>query len=748
MCRAILYACTIAGLPGFYLLKVSINKVAIHVKRIVMKNIFSLIFVSILLIQTSKTIAQIDRSIVPAGGPIPELRMPDSDMFLLENGLTIILVENSQLPMVTFTLYIDADPVLQKDSKGYVDLLGGLLREGTENLTKEEIDKALDFMGVRLTVLPNSLSGSVMSRYREDFLEILADMAINPVFPEEGISRSVTQLQSTLSFVATNSQLMAQNIASSQMFGQDHPYGEVLTHKTAANISRDLLVELHRKRFIPNAAYLVIVGDINKQDARKLSEKYFGSWKQGEKQRIHYPMPELSSGNKVLFGNRPGVTQSHISITYPVSLTPGHENEIPATVMNNIFGGGLFAGRLLQNLREDKGFTYGAYSQLQSDRVAGRLATQVDVRNSVTVETIGEKLREMDRLRTEYVKEEELVLIQNFMSGQFIRSLQNPENIARFALNIQKYNLPDDYYQNYLNNLTRVTPEDVKKMALQYLKPGNSYIVVVGDKEEVAEDLRVFATSGEVEFFDAFGRPVAESAVQPAPDHITLQDVLDKYIESIGGRRALEKMENVVQVSTVNMQGMELTITGYQNSQGMVRIETAMGNNVVSLQVFDGSKFTLKSPMGEQTFTEGAEFNEIKRASMLNPELDYSAFGVDAKLLGWTNVLDKDAWKVELIYPDGYTAFEYYCKESGRKIRRETPTRFTNYLDYQPIVMQFEVPAISFWSRLFGSRTTTEDVPVFLPCLIQQDISGQVMDVRVTEIRVNEQLDEPLFKNQ
>jgi zinc protease len=282
-----------------------------------------------------------------------------------------------------------------------------------------------------------------------------------------------------------------------------------------------MVVDYYSTYFKPNVAYMVIVGDISTDRARQLMDLYFSAWEPGDVPSHSYETPEPPPANTVAFADRTGAVQSVISVSYPLFLQPGDPDAIKVSVMNSILGGGVFSGRLMQNLREDKGFTYGARSSLSSDRLVGRLNVRTEVRNSVTDSAIVEILYEMDRMVSEPVDEETLELIKNYLNGSFARSLESPRTIARFALNIERYNLPEDYYDTYLERLSRVTATEVQQVAGTFIRPENSFIIVGGNESEVAGTLEKFSADGKVHFFDPFGRKIEEDDAEVTKTPVT-----------------------------------------------------------------------------------------------------------------------------------------------------------------------------------------------------------------------------------
>jgi zinc protease len=395
--------------------------------------------------------------------------------------------------------------VLEGDAKGYISIGSILMSEGTINRSKAELDEQIDFIGASLSTFPTGISASSLSRHTETLLELMTDVLYHPSFSEAELQRLINQRASALATVPADANSILANVSLAAVFGPEHPSGEIITQESLANITIEQIREYHHTYFRPNVAYMVIVGDIDALRARELMDRHFAQWEAAEVPRHHYHTPLPPEGRRVVFAERPAAIQSSVSVTYPVVLPPGHEDAIAVSVMNAILGGS-FTSRLMQNLREDKGYTYGASSSLTTNSLVSRFRAGTSVRNNVTASAIEEILYEMKRLIDEPVDEGSLEMIKNYLTGNFARSLESPATIAGFALSVKRYDLPKDYYATYLQRLNQVTASEVQKVASSYLKPDNVIIVVVGNREEVANELIPFSASNKVEFFDAFGR--------------------------------------------------------------------------------------------------------------------------------------------------------------------------------------------------------------------------------------------------
>ena len=370
-----------------------------------MKNIsFLLAFMVGILYNLS---AQVDRSIVPAPGPAPKIQLGDYTQFTLDNGLTVVVVENHKQPRISFSLQLDRSPIFEGENAGYVQIAGNLLRAGTSNRTKEQLDEEIDFIGATLSTSSTGIFASSLTKHREKLLELMTDVLYNPTFPESELEKEKKEMLSGIKSSKDDPNAIAGNIRGAVVFGTDHPYGEIQKEEHVERISIEDCKAYYKKYFVPGIAYLAIVGDITPKEAKKIAKNNFDKWQGAKVGKTEYAFPASPQKSSIALGDKAGAVQSVINVSYPVKLKNGDPDYIPARLMNQILGGG-FGSYLMQNLREDKGFTYGARSSLSASKVAGSFSASASVRTEVTDSAIAEFLVEMHRIRNEAVSPEEL----------------------------------------------------------------------------------------------------------------------------------------------------------------------------------------------------------------------------------------------------------------------------------------------------------------------------------------------------
>lgn len=635
-------------------------------------------------------IAQVNRKKAPAPGPAPEVRLGEHHSLTLDNGLRVIIVENHKIPMVSAQLKFDIPPILQGKSTGYQDLVGELLTSGTARHTKEQIDELVDGLGAKLNGTNDGLYASSLKKNFTQVMDLLYEVVSSANFPREEFEKARTRLLSQVQARTDDPDQIAEVVGHALTFGKVHPYGEVTTEATLAEADRDDVFQYYRYFFQPERGYLVLVGDITAAEGEAMARKYFGGWKGADVPVIKNAeghdvvkdlgpiipaskQPGLPATLRIAFVDRPGSAQSVIKVVFPVELKPNDPMAVEAQVLNTILGGGVFNARLMQNLREDKGYTYGAYSSLDADRWCGAFSAGCSVRNDVTDSAVAEIMKEISTIRQAPVKADELALAKSYMAGSFARALEDPRTVARFALNTFLNELPEDHYETYLKRLDAVSVEDVALAAQRFLHPDKATVLVVGDREQVAKSLVPLSPNGSVLDFDVNGdfvRPDLTEGAKPAPAGMTAQDVLDAYITAIGGKAAVERVQDVKKVYTTTVQGMPATLTEYNKAPNKYAMEMRMGDMVLQRINYDGERAKLSSIMGEKVL-EDTELEPVQGNAYAFPELHYEALQLAARLMGVVTIDGQEAYRINVETLSGSRIDEYYDVATGLKLRRK-----------------------------------------------------------------------------
>lgn len=636
--------------------------------------------------------AQVDRSHAPAPAPAREIKIGDYQTFTLKNGLQVFVVENHKLPRVQFSLQLKNDPIMEKDKAGYVEVTGQLIGTGTTTRTKAQLDEEVDFIGANLNTSWNGIFASSLTKHRDKLLELMSDVLYNPAFSQDELTKLKTQKQSELAAGKDDPSAIMANVRTRLVYGPDHTYGEIETEKTIEAFTIDDCKNYFNTYFKPNNAYLVVVGDIDLKTATGAAEKYFGKWAQGPVTNPTYTQPQPPASTYVALVDRPNSVQSVISIAYPVNLKTGSQDAIKARVLNQILGGS-FSARLMQNLREKHGYTYGASSQLNSDFLVGLFQAGASVRNEVTDSSVFEFMNELNRIVNEPVGDTELASAKASIAGSFGRSLENPQTVASFAVNTAKYNLPKDYYANYLKSIDAVNVSDVQASAKQYILPGKANIIVVGKGADVADKLKRF---GPIKYFDIYGNEVtAPKASKPLPAGLTADKVINKYLDAIGGLKNIQAAKSSKLVYKASVQGMEILNTMTKKDALKMVWDMKVGPNSMQTVISDGKNVAVKQ-MGAPTPVSEKEKEVYLFNSAFVEEAAIGLVKAKTKLTGIEQVDGKDAYVVDVTLPAGEQQQYYYDTETGLRVQvvstQDTPqgpqsqaVKYSDYKDYSGI---------------------------------------------------------------
>jgi len=637
-------------------------------------------------------IAQLDRSRPPAPGPAPEVHLGEHTSFTLTNGMRVIVVENHKLPMVSVQVRFDIPPVMQGDKTGYIDMVGDLLTAGsggtggTVARRKASIDEEIDRLGASLFASSDGVYASGLKKNLPALLDIVEDVVLRPSFPQDEFEKVKTRYRSSVMQRRDDADAIAEAVGRSVTFSRAHPYGEVMTEKTLDQVGVKHIQSYYHRYFRPEKGYLVFVGDITGKEAKELAKDHFENWKPAQQiaalnedgtepvdglgtVRYMSKVATPSGVRRVVLVDRPGATQSVIRVMFPLNLQPKDLRAQSGQVMNTIFGGGVFNARLMQNLREDKGWTYGAHSSLDPDRYNASFTASLSVRTAVTDSAITEILKEMERMRTDPVTADELELAKNHMAGSFARSLEDPRTVARFALNTHLNELPADHYATYLKRLDALTAADVQAAAGSFLHPDNAVILVVGDRKQIYYALEPLSMSTNpiVAELDENGAQYQET-LTPVSDR-TVDQVIEAYIAAIGGRAAIGKITDLRMDLETTTEGRPAGITKWFGRGGKFRSEATLETTIQQEVIVDGTRAVRRDPGGEEELMD-IDLLDLQMNAYPVPESELAKHTERMFLNGRALIDGRPAYKVTMMTNAGTTVSDYYDTETGLKLRR------------------------------------------------------------------------------
>lgn len=431
----------------------------------------------------------------PIPGAAPELSLPDPVRRTLSNGLDVILVEQHELPVVDVRLVVRAGAAVDAPADaGRATLLADLLDEGTTTRTTLQIADELEYLGAEL----NTDAGwdatyanlHVLRPRLHDALALMADVVVRPTFPAEEVERKRAERLATLIQQRDEPRFLASNAFAAVLYGAAHPYGisTLGTGESIRALERDDLLRTYRRYFRPGNAFMVVAGDVTIDELLPMLEKHFREWQNEPVTLPELPAAPAAGTTAVHIVDKPGAAQSEIRVGQ-IGVARDTPDYFPLLVMNTMLGGS-FTSRLNMNLREDKGFTYGARSGFDHRMGAGPFTAAAAVETAVTDSAVVEFLHEMRRIRDERVTDAEIERAINYIAYGLARRFETTNDLATNLADAELYGLGDDYFDRYVARVRAVTAEDVQRVARTYLDPSRWAIVIAGDRSAIEAPLR------------------------------------------------------------------------------------------------------------------------------------------------------------------------------------------------------------------------------------------------------------------
>lgn len=616
-----------------------------------MKKIF--LIITIAFIGITSINAQIDRSKQPEPGPTPEINIGDPQIFTTENGIKVLVVENNKLPRVDVSLRIDNPPKYYGDKVGVASLLGSLMGKGTKNIPMDEFFDEVDFMGAGLNVGSSGGSANSLTRYFPRVFAMFADAVINPNFTEEEFVKERDEIITGLKAGENSVQAVASRVENLLTYGANHPYGQYISEESVNRVTLDDVKALYRTLFDVNQAYLVFVGDITLEEAKDLTNTHFGQWSSSISAVQVIPTPINVASTTIEFVDMPNAVQSEIAVNSTAEISKKDTDYFAVLTANQILGGGADA-RLFLNLREDKGYTYGAYSSYSFDHdTAERFSASTSVRNAVTDSAVVQILYELDKLKKQEVEIDELDRVKAKYLGSFVRSLENPSSIANYAYTIITEELPEDFYRTYLQNIQKVSVEDVKRVANKYFPSDKARVVVTGKGSEILESLEKIELNGRavaVNYYDKWGDAISRPNYDNEIDSdVTVESIIEKYYEAVGGRETIDNIHSIKSVYSGKVQGSPLRVS----VSSKIESETNPQKLFVDVTLSDSSfqKIVINGDSG-YTILQGQR-TELEPEEILNEKLRFSTIALvhvnssNLELLGIVEVNGVPAYELK-----------------------------------------------------------------------------------------------------
>ena len=448
----------------------------------------------------------------PVNKEVLKVKLPRAQEATLKNGLQVVLLEAHKVPTFNMQLVVMSGGLSDKpDYRGLSSFTATLLREGTSKRSSKDIAEQVDALGATLTAnsglssMTSVVSTSGLVENLDQTLDLFADVIRNPIFPQAEVDKYKTRTLAQLQFQRSIPQFLAAEQFQRAIYGTNHPASLVAPPaESLKKLTTKDLAEFHATYYRPNNAIIAIVGDVTMKEILPKLETAFGDWEKGTVPATSIPPAPAQSDSRIYLIDRPGSVQTVLQLgTLGIERT--NPDYFAVLLADRVLGGGP-SGRLFMNLREDKGYTYGAYSNFGGSKFKGTWISSSEVRTDVTEGAMKEFMYELNRMRNDLVAAEELDNAKRAIIGNFALSLEQPQALLQNIITQKLYNLPADYWDTYPQKVSAITAADVQRAAKQYIDLGHLQVVAVGDAAKARE---VLAKYGKVELYDADGKPVA-----------------------------------------------------------------------------------------------------------------------------------------------------------------------------------------------------------------------------------------------
>lgn len=458
-----------------------------------------------------------DRSVRPAPGPTPAVATPAVTKRTLANGLQVWTVTQRELPSVSASLVIRAGAAHDGSRGGLASMTASLLDEGTATRSALEFARAVDALGANLGAFADdertSVSLTTLKRVADSAFALMGELVTRPAFAAEELERDRKSRLQALRQQKDQPTVIASQTFARRVYGDAHPYGRPGngTPTTIAAVTREDIAGFYQRFYRPNNAIMVIVGDVTAEEGMRYAERAFGGWEKGTlpPEATAVPARPAARPTAVYLVDKPGAAQSEIRIGHPGAARSTDPDFYALQVMNVILGG-QFSSRINLNLRESKGYTYGARSGWSFNRGDGPFVASAGVFTAKTDSSLVEFLRELRDIRsTRPPTAEEIEFAKGVLIRAYPRRIETNGAVAAQLADLAFFGLPESELSTYLTRIAAVKPADVSRVARRYLHPDQFTVVVVGDLAQIRTGVEALGL-GPVTVLDADGLAVGQ----------------------------------------------------------------------------------------------------------------------------------------------------------------------------------------------------------------------------------------------
>ena len=687
------------------------------------------IYINVLLfLYISTSFGQVDRSVMPVSGPPPSIEIGQPVEFELNNGLKVLMVENHKLPRVSANLLIDNPPLEGSNKNGIYSMTSSMLGKGTKLIPKDVFVEEIDFLGATLNISAGGAYASSLSKFFPKVLEMMADGVLNPTFSEDEFEKEKNKTLENIKSGSKSVARIARRVEGVLAFGESHPNGKYITEETVNNITLNDVELFYKNNFIPNNAYLIFIGDFDPNILKKQVKKLFSKWKKGDSKVTNFTTVPKYNDLKINFVDVPNAIQSEVVFQNTVQLSMKDADYFPLIVANKILGGGP-ENRLETQIREEKGFTYVARSQIGSSKYTkSRFRAYTSTRFQVTDSAVVELLNEIKKIREIPVGKKELSQVKAKYVGDFVLASERPSTIAGYALNIKTQNLNKDFYKTYLNNIEKVSVEDIQRVSKKYFDLSKGQIVVTSKGSELIDKLKNIKFEGNnlpIKFFDKYGNSVPEPENEKNDEGVNANFILNNYIKAVGG---LEKLKSVNTISiTYKGSAMGATIVNEEKkTKDMIANSTLMNGNLMMKMVVSSESAFVKQGANKMELPKNFH-NDLKNGLGIFPEISLLE-NPKVKYVGKEKIDNIEAHVIEM-NGDVISIRFLYDINTGLKIREISTTNMGGQSQVQETI-------IGNYSEFSG---------ILFPSEKSQSLGPQTIDMKLVDILVNPELSDEDF---
>ncbi len=540
--------------------------------------------------------------------PLREVQIPKVEQFTLPNGMRVMILENHELPLASGSIRIRTGSLLEPgDKAGISGIVGQVLRTGgTKQRTPDQLNARLESMAASIEASIGENSGSVgfncLKENLDEVLGLLKEVVTEPAFSEDRFNLTITQARSGISRRNDSPGQILNREFTNLLYGKDTPFGDREEYSTINNVKREDLIAFHDRYYFPANMMLSVYGDVDTAAVKAKLESLFGTW---NKQRPAVPaFPSVTKQNSagVFIADKADSEQTFFSIGH-LGGKLSDKDYAALTVMSNILGGaGTFSSRLMQKIRSDMSLAYGISSSWSADYLhEGTFTISGSTAAATTGQAITETLKEVKRMREELVGPTELDAAKQRVENTFVFSFASPVQTLNRLMNYQYYGYPNDFINRYKDAVSKVTAQDILRVAKEYIKPEEFTIVAVGQTEKFADQLK---TLGQVKKLDiTIPQPKAETAKADSTSLAAGRAALDKVAAAVGGKDKIAGVNDYVMSisSELNMGGGKVNVkqtNSWLKPSVFRQVNELPFGKIIAF--FDGEKGFLKAPQGEQ----------------------------------------------------------------------------------------------------------------------------------------------------